>query len=126
MNRITALTVLALLVACSPSDDSLPPAERAPAAATPASAPPGSVVAPSTPEVPAKHASANGVVQSIDASAGTLVIAHEPVPALDWPAMTMTFQAPGVDLSGLQAGDAVVIEFTAVGMDATIVSISRQ
>jgi Cu(I)/Ag(I) efflux system protein CusF len=66
------------------------------------------------------------VVQSLDAAAHTVTIAHDAVPALDWPEMTMTFAAPGVDLSAIKAGDAVRFELTATGMDGTITAISKQ
>jgi Cu(I)/Ag(I) efflux system protein CusF len=80
------------------------------------------------PESPAaaKHATATGVVQSLDVSAQTVTIAHDPVEALGWSEMTMTFPAPGVDLSAIKPGDAVSFELNAVGMDGTITAISKQ
>lgn len=33
-----------------------------------------------------------GVVKKIDAKAGIVTLAHEPVPSMKWPAMTMGFQ----------------------------------
>ncbi|HEY5613575.1 MAG TPA: copper-binding protein, partial [Lysobacter sp.] len=63
---------------------------------------------------------------SVDAAAKTVTIAHEAVESLKWPAMTMTFQAPDIDLSTIKAGDKVSFEVTAVGMDGTITSITRQ
>ena len=36
-------------------------------------------------------ASGVGVVKSVDAKAGTVVIQHDPIAALKWPAMTMSF-----------------------------------
>ncbi|MEW5888671.1 MAG: copper-binding protein [Pseudomonadota bacterium] len=35
---------------------------------------------------------ASGVVKRLDAGAGVVNIAHDPVPALKWPAMTMDFK----------------------------------
>jgi Cu(I)/Ag(I) efflux system protein CusF len=55
-----------------------------------------------------------------------VTIAHDPVEALGWPEMTMTFAAPGVDLSSIKPGDAVSFELTANGMDGTITAISKQ
>ncbi|MET0337452.1 MAG: copper-binding protein, partial [Caulobacter sp.] len=51
----------------------------------------------------AKSAAAEGVgvVKSIDVKAGKAVIAHEPMPALSWPAMTMAFKV--TDKAGLSA-----------------------
>src|SRR3546814_1881067 len=60
-------------------------------------------------------ASATGTVHSVDASAGTVTIDHGPVDALRWPAMTMTFQAPDVELGAIEKGDQVSFEFTSTG-----------
>lgn len=76
---------------------------------------------PATPRL----ASARGVVQSIDLASQTVTIAHGAVPALDWPAMTMTFHAPAPGLDAIAKGDDVDFEFTADGMDATITRIDR-
>ncbi len=43
-----------------------------------------------TDKVPVAH-EAVGTLDDIDAAAGTLLITHEPVPALNWPQMTMEF-----------------------------------
>lgn len=74
----------------------------------------------------APTASAVGVVEAVDPATGMITIAHDPVAALQWPAMTMAFKTHGVDLASIKAGDQVTFEFTAVGMDATITSIVRQ
>ena len=44
-------------------------------------------------DMPAAVAFASGKVEAVDATAGTVTIAHGPVDALKWPAMTMTFKA---------------------------------
>jgi Cu(I)/Ag(I) efflux system protein CusF len=120
-----ALACAALLIAgCNAAPDASTPPAASPAAAAPATEPAPTPATP--PAVEARQATAIGVVQSVDVGASTLVIDHEPVESLDWPRMTMTFQAPGVDLSGIQPGDTVSFEFTSVGMDGTIISISRQ
>jgi len=55
---------------------------------------------------------AEGSVQAVDAKAGTVIINHGAVPALNWPAMTMTFKAANRSLlSGLNPGQAVAFEF---------------
>ena len=54
---------------------------------------------------------ATGTVQKVDTSGRTLGLAHGPIPAIGWPAMTMEFPvAAGVDLSGIAPGRQV--EFT--------------
>jgi Cu(I)/Ag(I) efflux system protein CusF len=67
-----------------------------------------------------------GVVQSVDAGNGSLTIAHEPIAALGWPAMTMSFKVDKpVLLEGVEAGQH--IEFTLRGRDmsAIVTSIEK-
>ncbi|MBI5276714.1 MAG: efflux RND transporter periplasmic adaptor subunit [Burkholderiales bacterium] len=55
---------------------------------------------------------AQGTVASVDTQAGTLTLAHSPVPALKWPAMTMEFQAANASLlKDLKPGARVNFEF---------------
>lgn len=50
----------------------------------------------------------SGVVEAVDSAARRVTLAHEPIAALGWPAMTMPFDlAAGVDTHGLRAGDRV-------------------
>ena len=54
---------------------------------------------------------ATGTVKSVDAAAGKLVIAHDPIPALKWPAMTMDFRLADKAMAGkVKAGDKVKFE----------------
>ena len=64
-----------------------------------------------------------GVVQSVDVANGSLTIAHEPITALGWPAMTMSFKVdrPAL-LEGVEAGEH--IEFTLRGRDMSAVVTS--
>ena len=49
-----------------------------------------------------------GTVQEVRAGAGKLKLAHQPIEALGWPAMTMNFQvAETVDLGAVEAGNEV-------------------
>lgn len=51
---------------------------------------------------------ATGTVKSVDAAKGKLVIAHDPIPALNWPRMTMDFQlADKTRANTVKAGDQV-------------------
>ncbi|WP_435954613.1 copper-binding protein [Dryocola sp. BD626] len=53
----------------------------------------------------------HGVVKKVTAT--SLSIAHKPVPALNWPAMTMTFGLPSAGtLPQVKAGDAVDFTFS--------------
>jgi hypothetical protein len=64
-----------------------------------------------------------GIVQSVDAASGSLTIAHEPMAALGWPAMTMAFKVDRVALlEGVEAGQR--IEFTLRGRDMSAVVTS--
>ncbi|KAF1713586.1 hypothetical protein CSC71_06825 [Pseudoxanthomonas sangjuensis] len=74
----------------------------------------------------ATRASASGTVEAVDTAAKTITIAHGPIDALKWPAMTMTFKAPDVDLATLKQGDQVGFELTSTGMDGTITKIARK
>lgn len=53
-----------------------------------------------------------GVVKSIDAAAGKVTIAHGPIAALNWPAMTMAFSASPQLLAAAKEGQRVRFEFT--------------
>jgi Cu(I)/Ag(I) efflux system protein CusF len=53
----------------------------------------------------AEKAIGKGVVKGINKEERKLRIAHEPIPALQWPAMVMAFSvAPNVDVSTLSEG----------------------
>lgn len=67
-------------------------------------------------------ANAEGTIKAVDTAKHTVTIAHGAVPAVQWPAMTMAFNATTKQLAGLKAGDQVAFEFRAEG-GATIVSI---
>ncbi|UVJ41962.1 copper-binding protein [Pseudomonas sp. LS1212] len=71
----------------------------------------------------APTAKADGAVKVIDTEKNMATLAHDAVPALQWPAMTMSFTATAEQLKGLKVGDRVAFEFRAEGMAATIMSI---
>lgn len=59
----------------------------------------------------AKGAVGTGTVKKVDTAKRTVNLSHGPIPAINWPAMSMDFQvAPEVDLSGVKTGQSV--EFT--------------
>ena len=66
---------------------------------------------------------ASGVVTAIDAPNGTITIDHGPVEALNWPAATMTFRAPSVDLHAIKREDRVRFQPTA---DGRITGVERE
>jgi Cu(I)/Ag(I) efflux system protein CusF len=66
-------------------------------------------------EVP-QSAQGVGVVRAIDARNNRITIAHEPIPALGWPSMTMAFPLHSADLlTGVAVGNRV--NFTLVNHD---------
>jgi len=128
MKILAALFATVLLAACSsPQSEAAKTAEPAapvqPAASTEAVPAPAPMA-----DMPAgtSVASASGKVEAVDITAGTVTIAHGPVEALKWPAMTMTFKAGSVDISGLKFNDQVDFEFTSTGMDGTLTKITRE
>lgn len=70
--------------------------------------------------------SAEGTVTAIDAEAGTITLDHGPVPAMEWPAMTMAFDAAPEIRDGLAVGDTVAFEFEASDAGNQITSVSKQ
>ena len=129
MKMHTLLFAAALLAGCSqaPSDTDDTKATSADEAKTNAAEP-----APMASETPAMadeaaaatKASATGTVEAVDATAGKITIAHEPVDALKWPAMTMGFKATPEQIASVQAGQKVQFEFESQGMNATITQIT--
>lgn len=89
--------------------------------------PPGTPMPPKTaPETspantPATSVEGIGEVKALDVEQNRVTLAHEPIPALNWPAMTMPFalSSPAL-LQGLQEGQRV--RFTLEG-ESTITSI---
>lgn len=71
----------------------------------------------------AMTASATGTVQAVDTAAGKITIAHGPVEALQWPAMTMAFKAAPEQIASVRAGQKVQFEFIVEGMNATIIQV---
>jgi Cu(I)/Ag(I) efflux system protein CusF len=75
----------------------------------------------------AKHGKGVGVIKAIDAKAGTLTIQHGPIPAVSWPAMTMTFKAkPAKLLTGLKVGETIGFDTTVRGMAAEVTAVRPQ
>lgn len=72
----------------------------------------------------AKSAMADGTVESVDTAAGKITIAHGPVDALQWPAMTMAFKVTPEQMASVKAGDKVRFEFAMQGATANITSIT--
>jgi Cu(I)/Ag(I) efflux system protein CusF len=66
----------------------------------------------------AKAHSGVGVVKSVDAEKGTVMLAHEPIPSMRWPSMTMKFIAGDRKLlEKLTPGKRVEFDFVQRGRD---------
>ena len=70
-------------------------------------------------------ASAEGTVTAIDAEAGTITVDHGPVPAIEWPAMTMAFEADEQLRSEVSVGEGIAFEFRTGSEGNVITSISK-
>jgi Cu(I)/Ag(I) efflux system protein CusF len=71
-----------------------------------------------------KHGQGTGVIKAIDAKAGTITLKHGPIPAVSWPAMTMTFKAtPPTLLTALKVGQTIGFDTTVNGMAAEITAV---
>lgn len=68
-------------------------------------------------------ARATGVVKGMDAAAGRIIISHEPIPAVQWPAMTMSFRIAPELAKGLKVNQKVEFEFQPGDMDGTITKV---
>ena len=71
-------------------------------------------------------ASAEGTVTAINAEAGTITIDHGAVPAIEWPAMTMPFEAGEQLRNDVAVGDEVSFGFRTGGEGNTITSITKK
>ena len=71
----------------------------------------------------ASHKAA-GTVTKIDPAKNAVTIAHDPVPTMKWPAMTMTFAVKDkAMLEKLPAGKKVAFEFVQQGKDYVITGV---
>lgn len=73
-----------------------------------------------------KSGSGTGRVMEIDAAAGSITLDHDPIPAMDWPGMTMAFESDPAMLEGLQPGDPVAFDVTADHGRFTITGIRKE
>jgi Cu(I)/Ag(I) efflux system membrane fusion protein len=95
-------------------------------AAPPASSAPASGA---TPGMPMPGQAGQGQVytttgQVTEVAADAVTISHQPVPALNWPAMTMTFKAPDAGMvTGLRNGSAVEFSFRQDGSQNVLTEI---
>jgi membrane fusion protein, copper/silver efflux system len=85
----------------------------------------GTTPALAPPQAAAGEFSTRGRVVEVDGP--SIVLEHEPVPALKWPAMTMPFQLAQPQLAGaVKAGDAVRFRFRQQGDEHVVTAIERE
>jgi Cu/Ag efflux protein CusF len=116
--RVSAIAWMALLASCgSPNADN--------AGGIAGNSMPGMPNMPQTAQQPTHMA--QGTVNSVDPTAGTVNISHGPVASANWPAMTMSFKLANPSAaSDIEPGQRVDFQFTiAGGMDATVTEIKR-
>lgn len=65
-----------------------------------------------------------GVVKAVDPGKGTITIAHEAIPTLKWPAMTMSFKIDKQLASTVKPGEHVTFELVANGMGGAITKVT--
>lgn len=117
MKVVSSMLTIAALASCARTGNT----DTAQTRATPAPAS-------ETASMPAKvvTASAAGIVKSVDLSAKKITIAHGPIAAVKWPAMTMTFDAPAVDLTSVKEGDHVEFKLAVDGMHGEVIKIESK
>ena len=72
-------------------------------------------------------ADGQGVVIAVDSKTATVTIHHSPIPALNWPAMTMSFKAsPPSILQGIKPGQAVTSKLMQMGGSTTLTAIQSK
>ncbi len=93
----------------------------------PASGPPASPsdMSMAKPMTPAKPALAEAVGRVEQVTKDGVTLSHGPVPAIGWPAMTMTFRADPMLLKGLKVGDQVSFAFDPPPADPTVRRIAK-
>ena len=65
-----------------------------------------------------------GTVKKVDAKAGKVTLAHDPVKTMNWPAMTMDFQVKDkAMLDRLREGQTIEFEFEQRGKENVIVGV---
>ena len=75
----------------------------------------------------AKTGKAYGVVLGVDSKANSVTIKHGPIPAVGWPAMTMTFKAtPASLLKGVKTGDKIDFTVKVQGQDNEVTALHKQ
>ena len=68
--------------------------------------------------------SATGSISRVDAAGGSVMIAHDPIEALKWPAMTMRFGADKAVIKKLTPGKKVKFQFVQRGDEYVVTALN--
>ncbi|MRL67347.1 copper-binding protein [Brevundimonas sp. SPF441] len=110
-----------MLSACGqPADPAAEPAAAAPVDTASAA---GAADTATSPAAGSKSGSGAGVVTAVDTAAGTVTINHEAIPAVGWPAMTMSFTADPAVVQQAAVGDRVQFDLTVQGNAGEVTAI---
>ena len=110
-----------MLSACGqPADPATEPAAAAPVDTASAA---GATDTATSPAAGSRSGSGAGVVTAVDAAAGTVTINHEAIPAVGWPAMTMSFTADPAVVQQAAVGDRVEFDLTVQGNAGEVTAI---
>ena len=74
----------------------------------------------------AKAVKSSGTVTAIDKAAGKITLDHQPIPEVNWPAMTMAFSAEPEVLGTVEVGDKVAFDATITGNAGEVTAVTEQ
>lgn len=74
----------------------------------------------------AKAVKSSGTVTSIDKAARKITLAHEPIPEVNWPAMTMGFSIKPEVLGNAKVGDKVTFDAKITGNLGEVTALARE
>lgn len=75
----------------------------------------------------AKTGTGVGVIRAVNPKTGMVTIQHEPIAAIGWPAMTMSFKArTAAVLTAAKVGQNIIFGVSVSGANAEVTSIKRR
>jgi Cu/Ag efflux protein CusF len=77
-------------------------------------------------EVEVKSTTGTGSVVAVDPDKGTVRLTHGPLPEVNWPGMTMTFDAKPEVLEGVAAGQEIEFDVAFRGGSGEVTAIRRK
>ena len=123
MNKTMTMAAIAALSIALSGCDKKPEAPKADAPKVAATA--GAMSDMAMPDG-SKMGKGSGTVTAVDAMAGKITLDHGAIPAVDWPAMKMSFLAKPDLLKGIAVGDKVDFDLTVTGSAGEVTHIKKQ